>query len=472
MFHLPIRKVEHKIYRISVGETSSGGRESPLSSYIFKVLVNMSEMEQTGSGSSFGGTGSEDTEFGKFVLKYHLASPKEVKECMDYQRLLASEKQERSLRQILIDKGYITITQCRRLMEEFEGKRPTRQQIPGYQILGKLGKGAMATVYKARQLSLDRIVAIKVLPKRYSENPEFVDRFYREGKAAAKLNHANIVQAIDVAETDGYHYFIMEFVDGYTIHDKLTNNRRYTEKEALDVIIQIADALVHAHARGLIHRDVKPKNIMITNDNIAKLADMGLAREVSDTRLAQSEAGRAYGTPYYISPEQIRGEVEIDLRADIYSLGATFYHMVTGRVPFDAANPTAVMLKHLREQLTPPDHINPELSIGCAEIIECMMAKSRNDRYQSTQNLLEDLMAVRQGRPPIHARKLFDMGQLAHIEDEGQTMIVTPQKKNSSAKAFKGKDSGSPWKLATFILLILLVLSVLINIIIVTKLGK
>jgi eukaryotic-like serine/threonine-protein kinase len=417
----------------------------------------MSELEQSGSSSSFGGTGSEETEFGKLVLKYHLVSSKELKECLALRQKNAGENENQALDQILIKKGYLTPSQARRMMEEFEGKRPSKQQIPGYQILGKLGKGAMATVYKARQVSLDRIVAVKVLPKRYSENPEFVDRFYREGKAAAKLNHANIVQAIDVGESDGYHYFIMEYVDGYTIHDKLTNNRRYSEKEALDIIIQIADALVHAHARGLIHRDVKPKNIMITKDNVAKLADMGLAREVSDTRLAQSEAGRAYGTPYYISPEQIRGEVEIDLRADIYSLGATFYHMVVGRVPFDAANPTAVMLKHLREQLTPPDHLNPELSIGCAEIIEAMMAKDRNDRYQTTQVLLEDLMALKQGRPPIHARKLFDMSQLAHLENDGPTLANLP-----SGTLSRPAGSSAIWKIATLILTFLLVLSSLI----------
>ncbi len=423
----------------------------------------MSDLEQTGSSSSFGSSGGDETEFGKLVLKHNLASAKEVKECINLRKTLASENENRPLSQILVEKGYITQSQSRRLAEELEGRKPSKQQIPGYQILGKLGKGAMATVYKARQVSLDRIVAVKVLPKRYSENPEFVDRFYREGKAAAKLNHANIVQAIDVGEADGYHYFIMEYVDGYTVHDKLTNNRRYSEREALDLIIQIADALVHSHARGLIHRDVKPKNIMITKDGVAKLADMGLAREVSDTRLAQSEAGRAYGTPYYISPEQIRGEIEIDFRADIYSLGATFYHMVTGRVPFEAANPTAVMLKHLREQLTPPDHLNPELSIGCAVIIECMMARGRNGRYQTTQDLLDDLMAVRQGRPPIHARKIFDMSQLAHLGEGEEAM--PPSVNSGPIVKGKGPNEVTTWKMATVILLILFLLSIVVNII-------
>ncbi len=423
----------------------------------------MSDLENQLSGSSLNGSGSDETEFGKLALKYNFVSPGELKECLDIVKSRTAHGDIASLSRVLVEKGYMTLSQFRRLQEEFDGKKTARQQIPGYQILGKLGKGAMATVYKGRQISLDRIVAVKVLPKRMSENPEFVDRFYREGKAAAKLNHANIVQAIDVGESEGYHYFVMEYVDGDTVHDRLTNNRRYKENDALDIIIHIADALAHSHDRGLIHRDVKPKNIMITTDGVAKLADMGLAREVSDTQLAQSEAGRAYGTPYYISPEQIRGEVEIDFRADIYSLGATFYHMVTGRVPFDADNPTGVMLKHLREQLTPPDHINPELSIGSAEIIEAMMAKDRNDRYQSTQELLEDLKAVRQGKPPIHARKIFDMSQLTNLEADAEIVNVPPGTTRIGSP--RRSADVSLWKTSFYVVLVVLFLSILLNIV-------
>src|SRR4029079_16332840 len=165
-------------------------------------------------------------------------------------------------------------------MEERRGS-----QIPGYQLLHKIGKGAMATVYKARQLSLDRVVAVKVLPKRMSENPEFVDRFYKEGRAAARLSHNNIVQAIDVGSTpDELHFFVMEYVEGKTLYDYMQpppvgDGRNFAEAEALDITIQIADALAHAHKRGLIHRDVKPKNIILTPNGVAKLTDLGLARD-------------------------------------------------------------------------------------------------------------------------------------------------------------------------------------------------
>ena len=356
-----------------------------------------------------------DSLLAKLVVEKHLCTEGEVQECTDVMQNLARQGKPASLAEALVGQGYVTNNQIERIKTTIEEARPSHR-IPGYQILEKLGAGAMATVFKAKQLSLDRDVAIKVLPKRLSENPEYVERFYKEGRAAARLNHNNIVQAIDVGSARGYHYFVMEYVEGKTVYDDLSKGQAYGEAESLDMVTQIAEALAHAHERGLIHRDVKPKNIMITTGGVAKLADMGLAREASDEGAAQMEAGRAYGTPYYISPEQIRGEVDIDFRADIYSLGATFYHMVTGRVPFDAPTPSAVMHKHLKEVLVPPDHINPALSVGVAEVIEVMMAKKREDRYSSAAELLKDLQAIRSGEPPLQAHHKFDANVLADLE--------------------------------------------------------
>jgi serine/threonine-protein kinase len=341
----------------------------------------------------------------------------------------------------------------RRIVKTVEDTRPT-QQIPGYQILSKLGAGAMATVFKARQLSLDRLVAIKVLPKRFSENPEYVERFYKEGKAAAKLNHANIVQAFDVGESGGYHYFVMEYVEGHTVYDELAEGKVFSEAEALKIAIEIAEALVHAHERGLIHRDVKPKNIMITTKGIAKLADMGLARLAEDAQAAQAEAGKAYGTPYYISPEQIRGDMDIDFRADIYGLGATLYHMITGQVPFEAETPVAVMNKHLKETLTPPDHINISLSVGLGEVVEVMMAKKPQDRYASTTDLLLDLVSVARGEPPLQVHKMLDAKSLSALAEEEQP---APEMLSETDNEIK--------YMLIYILLALLVASVMANII-------
>jgi serine/threonine-protein kinase len=299
-----------------------------------------------------------------------------------------------------------------------------------------IGKGAMAKVYKARQISLDRIVAIKVLPKRMSETQEFVSRFYAEGKAAARLSHNNIVQAIDVGSTvDGFHYFVMEYIEGKTLYDLMLprphgEGRTFSENEALDITIQMAEALSHAHQKGLIHRDVKPKNIILTPRGVAKLTDLGLAREVADKEAAEMEAGKAYGTPYYISPEQIRGDVDIDYRADIYSLGATMYHLLTGHPPFEADTPSAVMHKHLSEPLRPPDHINTALSAGISEIIEVAMAKNRDERYANTTDMLEDLKAVRSGQPALHARRIVTLEDLDKFVESGKTVdiaIAPPQ---------------------------------------------
>jgi tRNA A-37 threonylcarbamoyl transferase component Bud32 len=367
----------------------------------------------TPRAKSKGGT-NVDTMIGKIVVDQGLATPEEVQQCIEMARSLAQESNQRTLGQLLVANEYITRRQYERLRERFEAER-SGQQIPGYKILGKLGAGAMATVFKAKQLSLNREVAIKVLPRKFSSNTQFIERFYAEGRAAAQLNHPNIVQAYDVGQAGDFHFFVMEFVDGRTVYDDIVKHKRFGEQEAIDILMQIAEALLHAHQKGLIHRDVKPKNIMMTKEGVAKLADMGLARAISDKEAAEAEQGKAFGTPYYISPEQIRGEINIGPPADIYSLGATLYHMVTGNVPFDGKNPSAVMHKHLKTPIVPPDHVNPRLSAGISEIIEMMMAKDPKDRYQNCKDLLSDLKAVREGKQPPIAHKDFGGADLAAI---------------------------------------------------------
>jgi serine/threonine protein kinase len=379
--------------------------------------------------NALGLTGNLDTEVGKVVVDLGLATRTEIEFCREQQKQ-SSDPNQRSLADLLIENNFITVNQAKRIRGQLEERRGSK--IPGYQLMEKLGKGAMATVYKARQISLDRIVAVKVLPKNVSDNREFVERFYKEGKAAARLSHNNIVQAIDVASTpDDYHFFVMEYVEGKTLYDIMQpppvgEGHHFAEAEALDITIQMAEALAHAHRRGLIHRDVKPKNILLTPQKVAKLTDLGLARAMDDKEAAASEAGKAYGTPYYISPEQVRGDVDIDFRADIYSLGATMYHMVTGRPPFEGDTPSAVMHKHLKQPLVPPDHLNTNLSAGIGEIIEVAMAKNRDDRYATTEDMLEDLRAVAAGEPPIHARRAVDVDSLMKVEEAARTIDIDP----------------------------------------------
>lgn len=411
---------------------------------------------------------NQDSIVGRLVVEQGLCTPEDVDRCLKLRREQSSKSDpnQRSLASILLTKGLVTKRQLERLRPKIEESK-TSQQIPGYQIIERLGAGAMATVYKARQLSLDRLVAIKILPQKFTNNPQFVERFYQEGKAAAKLNHPHIVQAIDVGQSGEYHYFVMEYVKGHTVYDDIVKMGKYPEDMALKIIIETAKALEHAHQAGFIHRDVKPKNIMINEEGTAKLADMGLARAVSDREAAEAEQGKAFGTPYYISPEQIRGKMDIDFRADIYSLGCTFYHMVTGRVPFDGPNPSAVMHKHLKEDVIPPDHLNPSLTSGIGEIIEVCMAKDRDHRYNSTSDLLQDLHALAKGDPPMQSRRKFDLASLASLEDapvdEHGTAIVNTVELDENTQSLTQQPMFWAAVLGWAIAVVLLILIVLLN---------
>jgi len=374
------------------------------------------------AGTSF------DTILGRMVVDQGFATNAEVQHVLEAKR--GEDASSKSLAELLVDQSVITPNQLSRLKGMVEAER-SGQQIPGYSIIGKLGAGAMATVFKARQISLDRTVAIKVLPRRFSNNADFIRRFYAEGRAAAALNHPNIVQAFDVGQAGEFHYFVMEYVEGATVHDLIAEKKRIDEATAIDITMQVAEALEHAHERGLIHRDVKPKNVMLAKGGVAKLADMGLARAVTDLEAAEAEAGKAFGTPYYISPEQIRGEKEITPAADIYSLGATLYHMVTGAVPYDGKSPAEVMKRHLKAELTPPDHANPKLSAGISQIIEMMMAKEPRDRYQNCKDLLTDLRAVRKGEEPVMARKEYNAVSFTGLAEEVESVEAAIPKDKS-----------------------------------------
>jgi len=396
-----------------------------------------------------------DTVLGRLVVDYGLATQDEVDLCRETVRgadaPAEGESSPRSLALELVDRHFVTKRQIARLKSILDAER-SGQKIPGYRLLGKLGAGAMATVYKARQLNLDRLVAIKVLPRKFSQNPQFIERFYAEGRAAAQLNHPHIVQAYDVGKAGEYHYFVMEFVDGRTVYDDIVKHKRFGEPEAIEIIRQVSMALGHAHERGIIHRDVKPKNIMITKDGVVKLADMGLARAMSDKEAAEAEAGKAFGTPFYISPEQIRGETNVGAEADIYSLGATLYHMVTGNVPFDGKNPTSVMHKHLKADAVPPDQVNPRLSGGISEVIEMMLAKKREQRYRTVEDLLSDLDAVKDGKAPPLAHRGLDQADLASLSHLETASVAAPA--NMQPKpAGSGSDMRTPLLIALGILL-------------------
>jgi serine/threonine-protein kinase len=351
-------------------------------------------------------SGIEEAQLEQSIIRRGLATAAEIEACKKQRKELAGSDKDpaKNLLELMVQNKVLTRSQVTRLVQE-AGAANRKFQIPGYQMLQKLGKGSMGLVFKAKQVSVDRVVAIKILLDPLAQNKEFIKRFEREAMIAAKLSHNNVVNAIDAGQIDGHYYFVMEYVEGPTIKDYLDENKTFEEKEALRIVLSIAEALKHAFSRGLIHRDIKPENVILTKQGDVKLADLGLARLTDDEKWGLSEAGMAIGTPYYISPEQVRGEINIDIRADIYSLGATLYHMVTGNVPFGGETPNEVMRKHVDPKvvIVPPDHLNPSLSAGLGMVVETMMAKNREQRYQTPDDLILDLKCLLRGESPMIA---------------------------------------------------------------------
>ena len=249
--------------------------------------------------------------------------------------------------------------------------------IKGFEILGKLGQGGMASVWMARQVSLDRTVAIKVLSERFAVAPDDIRRFQEEAQAAAKLKHSGIVQVHDAKAEDGVYYFIMEYVAGYTVGDWVRRKGVLSEQDALSVAECVADALSYAWDRaGIIHCDIKPDNIIIDEDGTVKVADLGLARTISAMGGTEEAPSEIMGTPAYISPEQAEGKPQLDFRADIYSLGAMLYHLVTGKMMFEGCSEDEILEKQITDTVADPMEINQGLSKGVCWLIERMTAKT------------------------------------------------------------------------------------------------
>ncbi|MHC4597595.1 MAG: serine/threonine protein kinase [Planctomycetota bacterium] len=336
--------------------------------------------------------------FGQIAIAYNFVSADQVLDCVIVQKKMKElGVQPKRLGEIMVEKGFITQDQANNIFK-IQGREGGHLQILGYKLVKKLGGGSMGSVYKAKQLSMDRMVAIKLLSPQLARNEKFVTRFMREARAVARLNHINIISGIDVGESNGINYFAMEYVDGPTLISVLESNGALDEKRSLKVTLQIARALEHAHKHNMVHRDIKPDNIMIAKDETAKLCDLGLARDVSQSPEA-SEQGQSLGTPNYISPEQAKGQGDIDIRSDIYSLGASMFHMVTGRPPYQGSA-AVVMTKHISQPIPDPRGLNPEVSKPTVFLLQNMMAKDRSRRYQDPGQVAEDLERVIKGEKP------------------------------------------------------------------------
>ena len=266
--------------------------------------------------------------------------------------------------------------------------------IGGCQILERIARGGMGVVYKAKQLNLGRTVAMKILAEELARDTVFVKRFINEARAAAELNHGNIVHINDVGKCDDIFFFTMEFVDGATLAEVLRKCEALELLQAADVAYQTCQALRHAHRKHIIHRDIKPENIMITTDGVVKLADLGLAKRVSEHESGITQPGAIMGTPFYMAPEQARDFSKVDSRSDIYSLGVTLYRAVTGRVPFQGKSAIEVMMKACEGLKTPVREVRPEVPEAFAALIERMMHVDPERRYQQVGEVLGDLGKV------------------------------------------------------------------------------
>jgi len=343
-----------------------------------------------------------DKEFAAMAISLNYLTREQAAEGL---RLLVKARQvglNESLAEVLIKKGHLNRAQVEAVERALN--QPRVSNIGKYRLIARIGQGGMGTVYKARQESLDKIVALKVLAPGLARQRDFVVRFIREAQASGRLNHRNVVLGFDAGEADGYYYFAMEFVDGESLKEILVRDGKLAARRALEITAAMASALEHAHQQNIVHRDIKPGNIFIAKDGTPKLGDLGLAKEIR-TDKSITQAGVPVGTPYYISPEQVRGQEDIDQRADVYALGATLYRMVAGVVPFDGPTGAVVMTRHLNDPVPDPRKNTPDLPESVVTIIHHCMAKEAKHRYQNAGHLREDIEAALAAEPLPHADK-------------------------------------------------------------------
>jgi len=342
-----------------------------------------------------------DEIFAEVALEMGLLSEKQIQECNKIRdELHGMGLTVRSMEQIAVERKFITGDQRKQIRQQMV-ERGVYPRLGGYELLAKAGSGGMGAVYKARQLSLDRVVAIKVLPPELARDMNYVKRFKREAKLAAKISHPNAVHVYDVGYEKGKHFIAMEYVPGLTMNEVLAKGP-LEEQRALEIVRQVASALGEAHRRNIIHRDIKPGNILLTREGTAKVSDLGLAKDIASTSEASlTVSGLVTGTPNYMSPEQCCGDRDIDHRTDIYSLGITLYRMITGTEPFEATTPVAVMQKHMDEPLPDPRSSEASISEATVQLIRDMTAKDRERRVQSCEDVIRRIDEATSGTAQV-----------------------------------------------------------------------
>jgi serine/threonine-protein kinase len=332
--------------------------------------------------------GNEGLQFGTSAIQLGFVSAKQVQECLRDQQKLLEMKIQVPLGEILFKKGYLNKNQRQLILEKIGVHT---DPINGYELICRLGQGGMGTVYKARQVSMDHPVAIKIMRPELARDDEFVDQMAREARAAAKLTHPNIVSAHDFLREDNSCCFIMEFVDGSTLDRILDLKGPRTPGQTADIMVQVARALDYLSQHQMVHQDIKPGNLIISDSGMVKLCDFGLARQNGGESVSDTGPGWTAGTPQYMSPEQIRNDDVIDARSDIYSLGATMYHALIGWPPFTGALAKEIMDQHLTEPVPPIRRFRPDVPVMLESIMMKCLRKDPAERYKDAGELVRDL---------------------------------------------------------------------------------
>jgi serine/threonine protein kinase len=360
----------------------------------------------------------EDFRYGQLAIEGRLISPDQFDSAMD--RVKEAKK---PLSEVLVSDGVIDSQTAERLTKALrrivrderaksEGGMLVKKQIGGYKLMRRIGEGGMGEVYLAEQLTMHRTVALKILHGKWADDEEFRKRFLLEARAAGKLSHQNLIQVFDVGKYQGLYYFSMEYIDGVTVDDLIRHEGLLDIDKVIDLTMQVCQALKYLQQHNIVHRDIKPANIMVTKDGQVKLGDFGFIQSVFDSELMQE--GTTIGTPDYISPEQARGERNLDVRSDIYSLGATLFHMLTGKTLYTGSC-SKVMRDHI--ETTPPkiEDLRKDLPKDLVRIVRKMMEKQPIDRYQAPDEIIKDLemlkidVAADGGRIPTSRSQILNV---------------------------------------------------------------
>ena len=339
-----------------------------------------------------------------------------------------------------------------------------------YEVLEKIGTGGMGDVYKAHDQKLDRIVAIKILKSEYNNDNNFIRKFKRESLAAASISHPNIVSIYDVGSEelldDKVHYIVMEFIDGRTLKEIINEEGSISEKRALNYTVQISEALKVAHSKGIVHRDIKSQNIMVTKDDRVKVTDFGIARVADNSTVTATNA--IMGSVHYFSPEQARG-IHVDNRSDIYSLGIVLYEMLTGNLPFDAENPVSVALMQVQSNMPKPSLKSPLVSSYTDEVVLKMTMKDPEDRYSDVFALIRDIKNIQLGRTGSLSytgigENSSETSPIRNVQEQTRKKVVRrskePEKRQKNYREEKKKNSFFPIVAGMFCALLIVFLAI------------